>query len=238
MGTAVSVDIPHAKAKAVFDAVFERLGQIDERFSTYKPDSEVSRFAGGQLDEKNLSAELTKVITACRQWEAKTDGWFSAWAAGAFDPSGYVKGWAVTEAGKVIDNAGFGTYCIGAGGDILAKSDSSKVWNIGIQDPNNTLEILNTLSISSGAVATSGSYERGGHIINPKTKKPAGELLSVTVTGPDIITADVLATAAFAESSGRLIDMHKAYNYLIVKNNDDIQTSLGWPILRSPGSNR
>ena len=54
------------------------------------------------------------------------------------------------------------------------------------------------LSIFNGAVATSGNYERGQHIINPKTGQPANELLSVTVAGPDIITADVLATAIFA----------------------------------------
>jgi thiamine biosynthesis lipoprotein len=98
----------------------------------------------------------------------------------------------------VIEKHGYQTYCLGAAGDILAKSDGRKVWKIGIQDPFNKAKILEKLSITSGAVATSGSYERGRHIINPKTGQPADELLSLTIAGPDIVKADILATAGFA----------------------------------------
>lgn len=196
MGLPISIDIPAAKTKVDFEPTFEALIRIDEQFSTYKTDSEVSRYARGEL--KMPSPKLSQVIKACQRYEAETDGYFSAWAGGAFDPSGYVKGWAIELAGKWIEKAGFGTYCIGAGGDILAKSDGNKFWKIGIQDPSTPEKILDLLSISNGAVATSGNYERGQHIINPKTKKPANELLSVTVTGPDMIKADVLATAIFA----------------------------------------
>ncbi len=197
MGMPISIDIPDCKEAGVFEATFEQLRQIDTKFSTYKPDSEVSRFAAGKITEANLSDELKTVIKACREAEAKTDGYFSAWAAGAFDPSGYVKGWAVAEAGRVIAGQGYGTYCVGAGGDIMAHSDSGFEWKIGIQSPRDKSKILDVLSISNGAVCTSGNYERGAHIINPKTGQPADELLSVTVSGPDIIWADVLATALF-----------------------------------------
>jgi FAD:protein FMN transferase len=47
-------------------------------------------------------------------------------------------------------------------------------------------------------VATSGAYERGAHVIDPHTQKPPEGLLSVTVVGPDLATADAYATAAFA----------------------------------------
>jgi thiamine biosynthesis lipoprotein len=47
-------------------------------------------------------------------------------------------------------------------------------------------------------VATSGTYERGSHIYDPHVGRPVGDLLSMTVIGPDIVEADVLATAAFA----------------------------------------
>ncbi len=198
MGTAVSVDIPNCQDDAVFRRALNRLRDIDERFSTYKPASEVSRFGNGKLSEAELSRELSYVIKECRKAEKQTGGFFSAWAAGVFDPSGYVKGWAIDQAGKAIEAQGYKTYCIGAGGDILARSESDKIWNIGVQDPKDNTRILNKLSISNGAVATSGTYERGRHIIDPKTKKPADKYLSVTITGPDIVTADVLATAVFA----------------------------------------
>jgi len=203
MGMPVSIDIPDCEDEAVFEAVFSRLRQIDERFSTYKPDSEVSRYAVGKIADSDLSDELKEVIKACREAEKETGGYFSAWAAAAFDPSGYVKGWAIAEAGKIIEKHGYKTFCIGAGGDILARSNSGKTWNIGIQDPNDKAKILNTLSISNGAVCTSGNYERGGHIFNPRTRKPANELLSVTVAGPDMIWADILATAIFAAGKSK-----------------------------------
>jgi FAD:protein FMN transferase len=47
-------------------------------------------------------------------------------------------------------------------------------------------------------VATSGACERGEHIVDPHTGRPPEGVLSVTVLGPDLATADAYATAAFA----------------------------------------
>jgi thiamine biosynthesis lipoprotein len=218
MGMPITVDINKCTDKAVFNAVFTRFHEIDKRFSTYKPDSEVSRFRDGRVTENNLSAELKIVIAECEKAEAETDGYFSAWASGAFDPSGYVKGWAIAEAGMIIEKYGYKTYCISAGGDILARSDSAKKWNIAIQNPADRTKILNKLSITNDAVCTSGNYERGAHIINPKTKKTADELLSVTVSGPDVIKADILATACFAigQEAAEFMKTQTDYEALII----------------------
>jgi len=219
MGLPISIDIPNCDTAQPFNWAFARLRQIDKKFSTYKPDSEVSRYIKDEVSENGLSPELKKIIRACRRAEKLTDGYFSAWADGNFDPNGYIKGWAIAEAGEIIEKAGFKTYCIGAGGDILARSDSDRVWNIGIQDPKDKAKILNKLSISNRAVCTSGNYERGAHIINPKTQKPAAELLSVTITGPDIIWADVLATAVFAmgaEKGTKLMKSQPGYELYAV----------------------
>jgi FAD:protein FMN transferase len=239
MGMPISIDIPNCHSPQTFSWVFARLRQIDEKFSTYKKDSEVSRYIKGEISDLDLSPELKNIIRTCRAVQKKTDGYFSAWANGVFDPSGYVKSWAIAEAGEIIERQGIMTYCIGAGGDILARSDSDKIWNIGIQDPANKTEILNKLSISNGAAATSGSYERGSHIINPKTKKPAAELLSVSVAGPDIIWADVLATAVFAkgQADSSLIKKHPGYEALIIDKSNLAYSSPGWPS-HNPGSNR
>jgi FAD:protein FMN transferase len=218
MGLPISVDIPGCEKGGIFNTVFSRLREIDRRFSLYKPDSEVMKFRAGGITGAQLGDEMKKVIKGCREADKDTDGFFSAWASGAFDPSGYVKGWAIAEAAKLIGRNGFKTYCIGAGGDILAASASEKTWQIAIQDPADKGRILNKLSIKNGAVATSGNYERGSHIINPKTKEPAQELLSVTISGPDIIKADILATACFA-MGGRAADYMKrqpGYEALII----------------------
>jgi len=198
MGMAVTIEVPQLKNESVVKAAFDRLRAIDRQFSPYKKNSELSKYNRGELNELTLSPEMKFILHACRRAEEKTDGYFSAWYGDSCDPSGYVKGWAIAEAGRVLESKGQKTYSIYAGGDILCRSSSDKIWKIGIQDPTDKQRILNKLSISNGAVATSGNYERGGHIINPKTKKPADEILSITVVGPDIISADVLATAAFA----------------------------------------
>ena len=52
------------------------------------------------------------------------------------------------------------------------------------------------MELTSGAVATSGIAERGGHIIEPASGRPAGGALSATVVAADLATADVWATAA------------------------------------------
>lgn len=218
MGMPVSIDIPLCGDQMVFKATFDLLREIDKQFSLFKESSELTRYNKGELKENELSSDMKAVIKACKDWQRRTGGYFSAWYAAKFDPSGYVKGWAIKKAGEIVKKQGYGTFCIGAGGDILAQSNSDKVWNIGIQNPTDKSKILDVLGISNGALATSGNYERGKHIINPKTGKPANELLSVTVIGPDIITADVLATAAFAmgEKNHNFMKSYRAYKTVII----------------------
>jgi len=250
MGTGVSIDVPGLSEKNIIDQVFNRLHQIDAKFSTYKDSSEVSKYRRGELEDKDLSPELAAVIRACKHYEKLTDGYFSAWAGAPvsgldtvrnewFNPNGYVKGWAISEAGKLLKKNGYKTFCIGIGGDILAASDGSKQWKVGIQDPQNRSKILNKLSINSGAVATSGNYLRGQHIINPKTGQPANQILSLTVVGPDIIKADVLATAAFAMGATGLdfVDSRcDGYQAMLVDKRGKLQETRGFSY--SQGRNR
>lgn len=197
MGMPIVIDIPAAKVAVEFELFFDEFRRIDNRFSTYKPESEVSRFARGELKEKQLSRELKTVIKNCRHAQKTTDGVFSAWAGGIFDPSGYVKAWAIDKVARLIKKAGYKTYCIYAGGDILARSDGSKDWTIGIQDPRDKRGLIGKISGQNFAVATSGSYERGHHIVDPKSGNAVTKLLSFTVMGANIIEADILATAGF-----------------------------------------
>src|SRR5207237_1247990 len=71
-------------------------------------------------------------------------------------------------------------------------------WRIGIQHPLDPAALAGVVALGNGAVATSGTYERGEHIVDPRTGRAPEGVLSVTVTGPDLGTADAYATAAFA----------------------------------------
>lgn len=196
MGMPITVDIPDCANDQIFNKIYTELERIDSSYSNYKPNSEISRFNRGEIAEASLSKELKQILSACRQAEEATNGYFSAWAKGSLDANGYIKGWAISRAGELIAGQGYKTFCIAAGGDILARG--SKVWRVGIQNPFDRQKIIEVVELENQSIATSGNYERGAHIINPKTKKPASHWASVSIIGPDIIEADVMATACFA----------------------------------------
>ena len=116
-------------------------------------------------------------------------------AGGRLDPSGLVKGWAVAGAAARLAAAGARSLFINAGGDIATRGGP---WRIGIRHPLERERLAAVLEGSDLAVATSGEYERGRHVIDPHTGRPPDGLLSVTIVGPDLATADAYATAAFA----------------------------------------
>ena len=193
-------DLPTADLSALADEVFAWLRAVDERFSTYKADSEVSRLARGELRREECSPDLTHVLDRCAElWQA-TDGYFDAYAAGSFDPSGYVKGWAVQVATDRLVAAGSVNHWLNAGGDIRlhGRPAPGPAWRIGIQHPFQPQRLAWVLTGTDLAVATSGTYARGLHVIDPFTGAPADELCSVTVVGPDLCLADAYATAALA----------------------------------------
>jgi thiamine biosynthesis lipoprotein len=143
---------------------------------------------------------MRHVLEACADLWRETDGYFDAYAAGPLDPSGYVKGWSVEIASARLAEAGSLNHCVNAGGDIRARgvSGTGAAWRVGIRHPWEADKLSWVLTLKDQAVATSGTYERGDHVFNPRTGGPARGLRSVTVVGPDLAMADAYATAALA----------------------------------------
>jgi len=204
MGTAVSIHVraPLPAAGAI-EAACAVLHDIDRRFSLYRPDSELGRLARGEIDEAGLSPDVRWVLAACDDLARTSGGAFDARhhrADGVVDPSGFVKGWAVEEAARCLDDAGARNFVIAAGGDILARGESApgRPWRVGVRHPGDPTTVIAVLAVHDGAVATSGCYERGAHIRNPHTMVVPDELVSLTVAGPSLAWADAYATAAFA----------------------------------------
>jgi thiamine biosynthesis lipoprotein len=200
MGTVVSFDLrrggDHAAAIAAAVASFH---EVDARFSTYRQDSEVSRFSRGEVSSDDMSADLREVVAACDALHAVSGGAFDAHRDGRFDPSAYVKGWSVERAGRLLRSYGCADWTLNAGGDVLvASSDRSRSpWRIGVQHPFDHDALAMVLEAHELAVATSGRYERGDHIVDPRTARPAIGAASTTVCGADLGLADAFATAAF-----------------------------------------
>ena len=230
MGMPVALDIPGTSDINIFKRVFKELHLIDEQFSPFIEHSELSRFRRGELSPEELSIGMKDVMKACLEAEAMTNGYFSARYSKDFDPTGYIKGWAIAEASRKLLKAGIGTFSLSVGGDVNAYSNSEKTWKIGILDPQNKKSIIGKIVGQNLAIATSGNYERGNHIINPKTGRPARELLSLTVEGPDIIKADILATAAYAMGKAGLKfidDKQPGYEVLAIDRKGEVFLSGG-----------
>ncbi|MFK3981940.1 FAD:protein FMN transferase [Micromonospora sp. NPDC050397] len=204
MGTAISLDLaddlPGARLDELAEQVFGWLREVDRRFSTFMSDSEVSRFDRGELLLSQASADLRATLERCADLWGDTDGFFDAYATGRFDPSGYVKGWSAQVASDRLLAAGAPNHCVNAGGDVRVRGHSSggEPWRVGIQDPWDPTRVALVLTGTDLAVATSGVYERGHHVIDPRRGTPARGLRSVTVVGTDLGTADAYATAALA----------------------------------------
>jgi thiamine biosynthesis lipoprotein len=208
MGTAVVIEVraPEAVADAVgkaVEAAFEHLRDIDRRFSTYKPDSEISRLNSGELPLAACSADVRAVLAMCEEARLASDGYFDIAghrSDGTLDPSGMVKGWSVDGAARILAAAGISSYNVNAAGDILlaGAATAGQPWRIGIRHPWAAQSLAAVVELGELAIATSGTYERGEHVIDPHTGRPPAGVASMTVVGPSLTWADTWATAAFA----------------------------------------
>ena len=194
----ISEDAMDAAVESVKSFVYE----VDEVFSTYKDGSFVSRLRRGEISIDECPADLKEVWNLCAVARDLTGGAFDPWAvAGGFDPSGYVKGWAADRVAEILVAAGVEHVQVNAAGDLtlrggfLTQEGVIEPWKIGVVNPDNRQEVLRIFEISDGAIATSGTYERGAHIVDPHSGLIAIGAKSATVIGPDGGLADALATA-------------------------------------------
>ena len=203
MGMPVVVDVrDEGLDPSAVDRVFDWLRFVDATFSTYKEDSEISRINRGELAVAAAHDDVREVLARCDELRVETRGYFDVRAEHAerIDPSGLVKGWSVDRAAAILDEAGARNYAVNAGGDMVLRGGAlpDDLWRVGIQHPTLRDRVARVVETNDLAVATSGAYARGDHVVDPHTRRPPAGVLSVTITGPVLATADAYATAAFA----------------------------------------
>jgi thiamine biosynthesis lipoprotein len=202
MGMPVQLEIVDAHAaQAEYDAVFEYLSAIDQRFSTYKEDSEISKINRLELREDEYSDEMKEVLALSKETSEITDGYFDiVTPRGTIDPSGLVKGWAINNAAEMLIQRGFKNFYLEIAGDIQTAGTNSegKEWSIGVRNPYAREEVVKVMYPRGKGIATSGTYVRGDHLYNPhNTESTVHDFVSLTVIGPNVYEADRYATAAF-----------------------------------------
>jgi thiamine biosynthesis lipoprotein len=209
-GTVISIDVRDPIEEDVVSACFTWFRRVDDLFSTWRSDTEIMQLARGELLAENASQEMRDVLALSEQMRLESHGAFDisfgaraeiAPRAGLapLDASGIVKGWAVERAGEILRAAGATCFFVSAGGDVLTHGrpvGSHAGWRVGIQHPWERHQVAAVVAVADGAIATSGRYERGDHVLDPHSGLPALDFASVTVIGPDLAIADAYATAA------------------------------------------
>ncbi|MEU6355831.1 FAD:protein FMN transferase [Streptomyces sp. NPDC047072] len=210
MGTVFSFDVRGGELIAVQTALREavaELHRVNEVFSTYREDSQVSRLARGELTVAECDPEVAEILELGAEAERLSDGWFSMRYEGRLDPTGIVKGWAAERAARRVARAGVTGVSVNGGGDVqlLGVPGPERPWRVGVSDPlrpGGLAAVVSAAGAAELAVATSGTVERGAHIVDPRTGRSAvTDLLAVTVVAPSLTWADCWATAAFAMGS-------------------------------------
>jgi thiamine biosynthesis lipoprotein len=204
MGMEVVIEVvDEGISSKVFTAVFHYLESIDNRFSTYKKDSEISKINIGLVDKKNFSPEMQEVFDLSERTRLETNNFFNILnSEGKYDPSGLVKGFAIHNAANILRSFGFKNFLVDIGSDIEVegKNRHGEPWAIGIKNPfKPEVEIVKVVSLSGRGIATSGKYAKGNHIYNPNNHSDKlNEIVSATVIAKNIYEADRFATAVFA----------------------------------------
>lgn len=235
MGMPISVlargeDAGSAAAEAAVKELYAELVEVDRVFSPYRPDSDVSRLGRGEAGWDEVSAEVRDVAERCAAARELTGGLFDAdLPDGGWDPSGLVKGWAVERAGDRLRAVDGVDWCLNAGGDVLVVCPSAEPFTIGIQDPQDPGRVVASLARTGGAVATSGTAARGEHLYDPRTGRTVEtRWLSVSVSGPSLEYADILATAAFVAGEGWPAVLVPGYEGLGVLADGNMHATAGW----------
>ena len=209
----------------IIDEIDKYLKNVEEKFSQFLSNSLVSKHTdiGEVLQENFFDLEYQEVYSRSIFAKKETKGLFDPFFEGKYNPTGFVKGWAIETAfikyiKPLIDNNIIEAGAINGAGDMQVGTslDSDFSWKIGIENPEDREKIIARYSIKNGAVATSGINKKGQHI---KSENDI-EHVQVTVVGKYLSDVDVLATAGVAadENTWReFVEKNKLTGILLTK---------------------
>lgn len=226
-------DIVMEQLKVATERIDAKLAQIDRDFSPFRYDSLVSKYQRGDRDPILSSSDFQTVYGQTVLAEQMTDGIFTPYFAGRYDPTGLVKGWAIEQAFDeclipLLQDTKIEGISLNGGGDIkfATKQGSDFNWGIGIENPDDLQAILATYYLKNGAIATSGNSKRGEHII----RKYPNDVKQVTVVSHSLVDADIWATVGVASGLAKFANFIEEYDLsgmLVDKDRSPINFSEG-----------
>ena len=153
------------------------------------------------------------------------------------DFGGIVKEYAADSVAELCRQQGIHHGIIELGGDIkvIGPLPNGQGWPVAIRDPRQPDKIIAQLELSSGALASSGDYERFllidgvrySHILNPKTGRPVTGLRAVSIVAEHCVVAGSLATIAMLKANKGIAWLHSCgLPFLCCQNNGQIVNKL------------
>ncbi len=227
-GDEVGADDGRGLAAAIAD-----LHHVDRMFSTWQRDSPLSRLRRGDESLTEMPSEILDVLEACRIARQLSRGWFDPWRIpGGVDPTGYVKGWATQRALKRFVTPSMLGAIVNGAGDVATHGIPAldQTFRIGVSDPVSPTRLASVVE-SPGAIATSGSYEQGNHLIDPFSGDAMTRAASATVCGEDLGLCDALATGLCVggEAAMEHVAALDGYEALLIGFNGDWQWTPSFP---------
>ena len=152
------------------------------------------------------------------------------------DFGGFGKEYAADRAATLLANEGAQHGLVNLGGDIrvIGPQQDGAPWLMGIRHPRHHNAVIAGIPISSGALATSGDYERFFvedeqrfcHILNPKTGWPTQHWQSISVIAPVCVAAGAMSTTAMLKGPDAIAFLQaQGVSYLAVDTNGQVSRS-------------
>jgi thiamine biosynthesis lipoprotein len=189
-------------------------------------------------DSTQVSAAVRKVDYRQVRVSDTGDGVIFGSPDTRIDVGGIAKGYVLRRIALLLGDRGVNNYLIAAGGDILisGRKPGNIPWRVGVRHPRDQAGLITAVSLESGALVTSGDYERFRivdgqryhHIFDPAAGYPCNENQSLTIRAGDPVRADILSTGLFCRPAAQILEfvrMRDDLECLIVDSSGKIHTS-------------
>jgi FAD:protein FMN transferase len=242
MGTVVTIDLygdplvaGRTEVASLVASACAVLHDADDLFSTWRADSPMNRLRRGELSLDAAPPLMGEVLRRCEDARHRTSGWFDPWAMpGGVDPTGFVKGWAAQLAVSRLAGHGVLGAIVNAAGDVATAGTPAPgtPFRVGIVDPFDSRRLACIVEVD-GAVATSGTYERGEHLVDPHSGRATAAVASASVCGPDLGLADAFATALAVCGTPALVDGADGFEAMVIDLDGRRRATSGFPFAPS-----